>query len=86
MPRDISYSDNTTVKNAVPVVWDDLHNERAGFFRAFWAASPDGTTGSPVIGYCSPGGSHRTISAVAREVRRYYPGETVYRNGRAVKV
>jgi hypothetical protein len=54
MPRDISYSDGSTVKAAVVVVWDDLGVERAGYFRAFWADSPDGTTGSPVIGYCTP--------------------------------
>lgn len=86
MPRDISYSDGSTVKDAVIVVWEDNHNERAGYFRAFWSDSPDGTTGSPVIGYCSPGGSHRTIKAVAAEVLRLYPGETVYRNGRPVKL
>lgn len=74
------------VKNSVVVVWEDNHNERSGFYRAFWAASPDATTGCPVIGYCSPGGSHRTIKAVAREVQRHYPGETVYRNGKAIKL
>ncbi len=81
----VSYSDGSTVPNAVAVVWDDLHNARAGYFRAFWAASPDGTSGSPVIGYCAPGGSHRTIKAVAREFRRQYPNELIYRNGRLVK-
>lgn len=86
MPRDISYSDGTTVKNAVIVVWDDRHTERTGYFRAFWCSDPNGTCGSPVIGYCSPGGSHRTIRAVAAEVRKYYPGESVYRNGREVKL
>lgn len=85
MGRDITYSDGSIVRNAVVVVWDDLHCERSGYYRAFWAASPDATSGSPVIGYCSPGGSHRTIRAVVAEVRRYYPGETVYRNGRPVK-
>jgi hypothetical protein len=86
MTQRISYSDGSVVENAVPVVWEDLHEERSGFFRAFWAASPDATTGSPVIGYCSSGGSHRTIKAVAREVLRLYPGETVYRNGKPVVV
>lgn len=84
MPKDISYSDGKTVKGAVIVVWEDLHTERSGYFRAFWSDSPEGTTGSPVIGYCSPGGSHRTVKAVAAEVRRLYPGEPVYRNGRLV--
>ncbi len=87
MPQDIHYSDGRTVKQAVPVVWEDYSHERRGiWYRAFWADGPDGTTGSPVIGYCSPGGSHRTIKAVAAEVQRYYPGETVYRNGRKVNV
>lgn len=86
MPRDISYSDGRMVPQCVVVVWDDYHTERSGYYRAFWAASPDATSGSPVIGYCSPGGSHRTIRAVAREVHRYYPGETVYRNGKPVVV
>lgn len=81
----ITYSDGNKVENAVIVVWDDLHTERAGYVRAFWAASPDATTGSPVIGYCSPGGSHRTVRACAAEVRRLHPGERVYRHGREVR-
>jgi hypothetical protein len=85
--KDISYSDGSTVKDAVVVVWDDIGTERRGnWYRAFWASSPDGASGSPVIGYCSPGGSHRTIKAVAREVQRYHPNEPVYRNGRLVKI
>jgi hypothetical protein len=83
--RNISYSDGRTVPSVI-VIWEDLHNERAGMLRAFWADGPNGSSGSPVIGYCSAGGSHRTVQAVAREVLRMYPGETVYRNGRAVKV
>ena len=83
MPQRIEYSDGSVVDHAVVVVWNDLHNERAGFFCAFWAATPSARTGSPVIGYCS-GGSHRTVRAVAAEVRRYYPGEPVFRNGRRV--
>lgn len=86
MPQDIQYSDGSTVKNAVIVVWEDLNNERPGYYRAFWAATPTATTGCPVIGYCSPGGSHKTIKAVAQEALRLHPGETVYRNGRPVKV
>lgn len=82
---DISYSDGSVIRNAVIIIWDDLHNERAGYFRAFWASSPYATAGSPVIGYCSPGGSHRTISAVVREIRQLHPGEHIYRNGRLLK-
>lgn len=84
--KDISYSNGSIVKNAVVVIWRDLHTERSGFFRAFWSDSPNGTSGYPVIGYCSPGGSHKTCKAVAREILRFYPGETVYRNGKPVKL
>ena len=86
MPQEINYSDGSSVEAAVPVVWEDLHEERSGFYRAFWADGPEGTTGSPVFGYCDSRGSHRTIKAVAAEVQRFYPGETVYRNGRPVNV
>lgn len=82
---DISYSDGSTVQDAVIDIWDDLHAERAGFFRAFWVSGPDAESGSPVIGYCSPGGSHRTIRAVAAEARRLYPGIDIYRNGRLLR-
>ena len=34
-------------------VWDDLHNERPGWYRLFWVV-PGHTTGCPAIGYCSP--------------------------------
>ena len=63
-------------------IWDDNHAERPGMYRAYWTAN--GTTGSPVIGYCSPGGSHRTVRAAAAEARRLYPGEKITRNGRAI--
>jgi hypothetical protein len=83
--RDISYSDGSTVKGAVVAIWDDLGSEARGLrYRAFWVASPDAPTGSPVIGYASPGGSHSTIRATVAEVQRLYPGEICYRNGRKV--
>lgn len=85
MPQDISYSNGHTVKDAVVVIWEDDHNELPGYYRAYWSDSPDGTTGSPVIGYCSPGGSHKTISAVVLEVQRLHPGEVCYRNGKPFK-
>lgn len=81
---DISYSNGTVVKNAVVQIWCDNHRERGGYYRAFWTDDKDSSTGSPVIGYCSPGGSHRTIRATVAEVRRMYPGTEVYRNGRAI--
>lgn len=86
MSATIHYSDGSQVDNPVVQIWEDLHEERSGFYRAFWCASPeDGISGSPVFGYCQAGGSHRTIRAVAAEVRRYYPDARVYRNGRLIK-
>lgn len=63
-------------------IWDDMHNEQPGYFRAFACDSPHASIGSPVIGYCSPGGSHRTFSAVVAELRRLGIHDAVYRNGR----
>ncbi len=82
---DTHYSDGRIIQDPVIVIWDDWHAERSGYFRAFWAASPDDHFGSPVIGYCSPGGSYKTIRAAAAEVRKIYPGELIYRNGRLLK-
>jgi len=65
-------------------IWDDLHTERSGFYRAFWCDSDDASIGSPVIGYCSPGGSHRTIRAAIAECRRLGYSDPVYRNGRLI--
>lgn len=74
--RDIKLSNGTEYPARLEV-WDDLHNERAGYFRLYWA-SPDGRTGCPAIGYCSPDGTYRTIrEAVADGVRRF--GETAVR-------
>ena len=83
MPKFLSLRgfDRSRVNPAVIVIWEDLHNERSGYFRAFWSDSPDGTTGSPVIGLSTGGGSHRTIRAVVEEARRLHPGEPIYRNG-----
>lgn len=73
------------MQTAVIQVWDDMHSERAGFYRAFWCASgADGESGSPVVGYCSPGGSHRTIRAVIAECRRLGYTDPIYRNGRLI--
>lgn len=71
-----------TTANPVPRVarlefWPDLHNECAGWWRLFWAV-PGESTMCPAIGYCSPGGTYRTIrEAVADGVRRF--GETAVR-------
>lgn len=85
MTADIHYSDGSTIHNPVIVIWEDLHNERSGYYRAFWASSPDATTGSTVIGYCSAGSSYRTIRQTAAHVARLYPDALIYRNGRLVR-
>lgn len=82
----IEYSDGSVVNNPVICIWDDLHTERPGFYRAFWCADADATTGSTVIGYASPGGSFRTIKEAARDALSRYPGTPVYRNGKPVKL
>ena len=81
----IHYSDGSTVHNPVVQIWDDLHTERSGYFRAFWCESSEVTSGSPVVGYCSPGGSYRTIRATAADVWRRHPDARIYRNGRELK-
>lgn len=78
--KSISYSNDPVIQ-----IWEDLHTERSGYYRAFWCADSTGSTGSPIIGYCSPGGSHRTIRATVAEVRRMYPDARIYRDGREVK-
>jgi len=65
-------------------IWDDLHTERAGFYRAFWCEDADNSIGSPVVGYCSPGGTHRTIRAAIAECRRHGHTAPIYRNGRLI--
>ena len=64
-------------------IWDDWHVGRSGFFRAFVTDGAETSIGCPLIGYCSPGGSHRTIRAAAAEARRVAgPDVRIYRNGR----
>lgn len=63
-------------------IWEDLHEERPGFFRAFEVSEPNATSGFPVFGFCSPGGSHQTIRATAAEVWRHFPEARIFRNGR----
>jgi hypothetical protein len=84
-PKEINYSNGLVVSDPVIQVWDDLHEERSGYYRAFWCDGPDATTGSPIIGYCSSGGSYRSIKDVAREAWRMYPDAKIYRNGREMK-
>jgi hypothetical protein len=83
-PRVIHYTNGTTVENPVVQIWYDMSAERPGFYRAYWCASPDAESGSPVVGYCSPGGSYRTIRATVADVLRRYPDAQCYRNGRRI--
>ncbi len=73
--KTISYSNGET-KECRLEVWEDNHCEKAGFYRLFWTS--DGRTGSPAIGYCSPGGSYRTIKAAIADGVRLF-GETAKR-------
>ncbi len=83
MPQDIHFSNNTVMKDAYITVEDDLSVEAVGYYRAYWTT--DDSTGSvTVFGYCDRG-THKTIRAVAAEVKRFYPKEIVYRNGKPVK-
>lgn len=66
-------------------ILEDLHNERAGYYRAFWSDTPDSDIVVTVLGYASPGGTHRTIKATALEAWRYYPLARIYRNGKEIK-
>lgn len=85
-PEEIRYTDGSVIQSPVVVIEEDLHEEGSGFFRAFWAASPDATLMSPVFGYCdSVGARNRTIKATAREVLHYYRDAQIFRNGRLVK-
>lgn len=81
----IHYSDGRSIQSVI-IIEEDRHAERAGLFRAFWAESPDARFMSPVIGYCSPGGSHRTVRGAAIEARRLYPHDPIYRNGRLLNI
>lgn len=81
---EIYYSDGRVVRDAVVQIWEDLHNERGGYVRAFWCATSEADSGSPVIGYCSPGGSHRSIIACAMEVWRNHPRAQIFRNGKQI--
>jgi hypothetical protein len=65
-------------------VWDDLNVQMPGYFRAYWCKDPTDNIGSPVVGYCSPGGSHKTIKAVVAEVRRLGHNDPIYRNGKLI--
>lgn len=66
------------------LVEPDLHEECPGFFRAFYATSPNASSMVPVFGYCTAGHTFRRIKDVVADVRRYGYEEPVYRNGRKI--
>lgn len=76
---------NPFITNTCIQIWDDLHVEQPGFYRAFWTQDRASDIGSPVVGYCSSGGSHRSVKAAVAEALRLHPGTPVYRNGKRVK-
>lgn len=68
---------------------EDWHCERAGFFRAFEASEPNADKVFPMVAYCSPGGSFRTIRQTVSDVRRRGfsgPIFRAYRNGQPSKL
>lgn len=81
----VHYSDGRAVLSVI-AIWDDLHAEQAGYYRAFWVSHDDVLgNGSPVVGYCSPGGSFKTIRACVADTRRRHPGIAIFRHGREVR-
>ncbi len=87
MPKTIHLSSGDQIEKAVPVIWEDHSGESPAIrYRTFWAATPDATTGVTAFGYASSGHSFRTIHETVRDFLKFYPGETVYRNGRPVKL
>lgn len=71
--------------NPCIIIDEDLHTERAGLFRAFFASDgPNSQLVCPVVGYASSGGSHRTIRECVREVRRLGYNDDIYRRGRII--
>ena len=80
----VSYTNGKVVDPAVIDIWEDLGSERPGMFRAFWVDGPNATSGSPVVGYCSPGGSHRTIREVIAECRKLGHTDPIYRKGKLI--
>jgi len=63
---------------------EDYHNERPGYFRAYYANDLMAPFICTVIGYCSSGGSHKTIRATVAEVRRIDRTTPIYRNNRQI--
>ncbi len=78
----ISYSNGMTKDNQIAIINEDLNTEKPGFYRAFWADSPDANFCSPVIGLGSQGGSHKKIKDVVSEFKRLYPNEKIFYKGK----
>lgn len=66
-------------------IWDDSNAEKPGFYRAYWV-EPGTDSGIPIVGFCSPGGSHPTIRECIAEIDRMgYGSHAIYRNGRVIR-
>lgn len=84
MNKTIQFSNGDKWEAPIIVIEEDLHNERAGYFRAFYQDSLESNTMVTVIGYCSPGGSQKTITACVAEVRKFDRETPIFRNGRKI--
>lgn len=72
----IQLSNGETKQNCRLEVWDDLSEPRTAY-RLFWVVAGE-TCGTPAVGYCSPGGSYRTIKAAIADGERRF-NETAVR-------
>lgn len=68
----------------VILIESDLNEERAGYFRAFYATAPDSESMVTVFGYCECGHSFRTVRETVADVRRFDSATPIYRNGRKI--
>ena len=72
------------METQICVIESDLHEERAGFFRAFYTASLDAPTMCSVFGYCTAGHMFRTIKSVVHDFRKYDRTTPVFRNNKRI--
>ena len=64
----------------VILIMEDWHSERSNCFRAYEADSTTAFLMFPLIGYCSPGGSYRTIRETLEHASKRVPsGTEIYR-------
>ena len=68
------------------VIEDDLHEERAGYYRAFYADDVDARTMSPMVGYAMVGGVFKTIKETAADARRRDSSTRIFRRGKELNL